>query len=51
MRLTAALLTLSCLAACSGVQNVTDPSLARDDDKWRQRRQVISQAVQPAQPV
>ena len=46
MRLTAALLTLSCLAACSGVQGVTDPSLARDDDKWRQRQaELDAQAI------
>jgi hypothetical protein len=35
MRLTAALLALACLTACSGVQTVTEPPLARDDE-WRQ---------------
>jgi hypothetical protein len=37
MRLTAALLTLACLAACGGVQTVSERSLARDDE-WRQRQ-------------
>ena len=35
MRLTAALLTLVCLAACGGVQTVSEHSPARDDE-WRQ---------------
>jgi hypothetical protein len=37
MRLTAALLTLACLAACGGVQTLSERSLARDDE-WRQRQ-------------
>jgi hypothetical protein len=45
MRLTAALLTLACLAACSGVQTVTGPSLARDDE-WRQHQaELDAQAI------
>jgi outer membrane biogenesis lipoprotein LolB len=45
MRLTAALLTLACLAACSGVQTVTEPSLARDDE-WRQHQaELDAQAI------
>jgi hypothetical protein len=38
IRLTSTLLTQACLAACSGVQTVTEPSLARHDDEWRQRQ-------------
>jgi hypothetical protein len=52
-RLSAALLTLACLAACSGAQTVTEPSLARDDDEWRQRQaeldaQAIMQGMEQA---
>jgi hypothetical protein len=45
MRLTTALLTLACLAACSGEQTMTEPSLARDDE-WRQRQaELDAQAI------
>jgi hypothetical protein len=45
MRLTAALLTLACLAACGGVQTVSERSLARDDE-WRQRQaELDAQAI------
>jgi hypothetical protein len=37
MRLTAVLLALACLAACGGVQTVSEHSPARDDE-WRQRQ-------------
>ena len=52
-RLTAAVLTLACLAACSGAQTVTEPSLARHDDEWRQRQaeldaQAIMQGMEQA---
>jgi polyphosphate kinase 2 len=53
IRLTAALLTLVCLAACNGVQTVIEPSLARHDDEWRQRQaepdtQAIMQGMEQA---
>jgi hypothetical protein len=38
IRLTAALLILTCPTACSGVRTVSEPSLARGDDEWRQRQ-------------
>jgi hypothetical protein len=45
MRLTAALLTLACLAACGGVQTVSERSSARDDE-WRQRQaELDAQAI------
>ena len=45
MRLTAALLTLACLAACGGVQTVSERSPARDDE-WRQRQaELDAQAI------
>ena len=45
MRLTAALLTLACLAACSGVQIMTEASLTRDDE-WRPRQaELDAQAI------
>jgi hypothetical protein len=40
MRLTAALLTLACLAACDGVQTVSEHS-----DEWRQRPKLDAQAI------
>ena len=44
-RLTAALLTLACLAACGGVQTVSERSSARDDE-WRQRQaELDAQAI------
>jgi hypothetical protein len=46
IRLSAAVLTLACLAACSGVQTVPEPSLARHDDEWRQRQaELDAQAI------
>jgi len=46
MRLTAVLLTLACLAACGGVQTMSEPSLARQDDEWRQRQvELDAQAI------
>jgi len=53
IRLTATLLTLACLAACSGVQTVPEHSLARHDDEWRQRQaeldaQAIMQGMEQA---
>ena len=45
MRLTAALLTLACLAACGVVQTVSERSPARDDE-WRQRQaELDAQAI------
>ena len=45
MRLTVALLTLACLAACDGVQTVSERSPARDDE-WRQRQaELDAQAI------
>ena len=45
MRLTAVLLTLACLAACGGVQTVSERSPARDDE-WRQRQaELDAQAI------
>ena len=45
MRLTAALLTLACLAACNGVQTVSERLPARDDE-WRQRQaELDAQAI------
>jgi hypothetical protein len=53
MGLTAALLILVCLAACGGVQTVSEHSPARHDDEWRQRQaeldtQAIMQGVAQA---
>ena len=45
MRLTAALLTLACLAACDGVQTVTEPSLARDDEWQPRQAELDAQAI------
>ena len=43
--LTAVLLTLACLAACGGVQTVSERSPARDDE-WRQRQaELDAQAI------
>jgi len=45
MRLTAALLTLVCLAACGGV-TVSEHSLARGEDEGRQRQvELNAQAI------
>ena len=45
LRLTAALLTLVCLAACGGVQTASEYSLARGDE-WRQRQaELDAQAI------
>jgi hypothetical protein len=45
MRLTAVLLTLACLAACGGVQAVSEHSPARGDE-WRQRQaELDAQAI------
>ena len=45
MHLTAALLTLACLAAYGGVLTVSEHSPARDDE-WRQRQAVLdAQAI------
>ena len=45
MRLTTALLTLACLAACGGVQTVSERSPARDDE-WRKRQaELDAQAI------
>ena len=46
MRLAAALLTLVCLSACGGVQDVSERSLARGDDEGRQRQvELNAQAI------
>ena len=46
MRLAAALLTLVWLAACGGVQDVSEHSLARGDDEGRQRQvELNAQAI------
>jgi hypothetical protein len=46
MRLTAALLTVACLTACSEVQTVTGHSQARDDNEWRQcQAELDAQAI------
>jgi hypothetical protein len=45
MRLTAALLTLACLAACSGVQTVSERSLARDDEWLQRQAELDAQAI------
>jgi hypothetical protein len=45
MRLTAALLTLACLAACDGVQTVSEHPPVRNDG-WRQRQaELDAQAI------
>jgi hypothetical protein len=41
MRLTAALLTVACLVACSMAQSQSEHSLVRYDDEWRQRQAVL----------
>jgi hypothetical protein len=46
IRLSAAVLTLACLGACSVVRTVTEPSLACDDNEWRQRQaELDAQAI------
>ena len=46
MRLAAALLTLVCLSACGGVQDVSEHSLARGDDEGRRRQvELNAQAI------
>ena len=45
MRLTAALLTLVCLAACGGVQTASEHSLTRDDEGRLRRVELDAQAI------
>ena len=45
MRLTAALLTLACLAACDGVQTVSEHPAVRDDEGRQRQAELDAQAI------